>query len=87
PEAWMQEYRAQFNPPPGLAGYVTRTCEQLRRELQGRSVTRLRYHATVTIPGPPKPKLPRAIRCKLRSERVLARESEEHSKTLVRLST
>ncbi|MDP9380758.1 MAG: conjugal transfer protein TraC [Chloroflexota bacterium] len=84
-EQWAREYRSEFNPPPGLEGYVDRTCQQLRKELEGRTVTRLRYHATVTIPGPPKPKLPRAIRRKLCSERVLARESEEHSKTLVRL--
>ncbi len=85
PEVWMQEYRTEFSPPAGLEGYVDRTCEQLRRELQGRSVTRLRYQATVTIPGPPKPNPPRAIRRKLRSERALACEQQEHSKTLVQL--
>ncbi|MDP9382270.1 MAG: hypothetical protein M3Q29_19445 [Chloroflexota bacterium] len=82
----MQEYRAQFNPPPGLAGYVTRTCEALCEELQGRSVTRLRYYATVTFPGPPKLKMGRSLHRRCRGERALPCEREEYTKTLARLA-
>ncbi|MDP9353141.1 MAG: hypothetical protein M3P51_16595, partial [Chloroflexota bacterium] len=86
PEQWVEGYQAQFHPPPGLESYVARTGEWLRGELEGHSVTRLRYYTVVTIPGPPKPKLPRSFRRKLRGERSLVYEREEHSKVLIHLA-
>ncbi len=85
-EQWVGEYLDQFNPPPGLEGYVERTGQWLRRELEGRSVTRLRYLAVVTIPGPSKPRLPTVARRAFRRQRALAREREEHAKALARLA-
>ncbi len=86
PRQWVEEYVAQFNPPSGLEGYVQRTGAWLRTELEGRSVTRLRYYAVVTIPGPPRPKLHGTVRRAFQRQRTLARGREEHAKTLARLA-
>jgi hypothetical protein len=85
PDRWVREHQAQFDPPPGLEGYVERTGEWLRAELEGRKVTRLRYYAIVTIPGPPKPRLTPGLCRRYRRERALARQREDHAKALARL--
>ena len=85
PREWVGRYAAQFRPPPGLEGYVARTGAWLAGELSGHSIVRHSYYVVATLPGPPPPRLGRRLRRRLRGERALARERDEHHKAVADL--